>query len=95
MGRLDRRVGALEQIAEEVRMRPYRLIAQERGIPFEDLMERVERIRARRHQMQAQGLTDRQIIEAKAADMGVTPDELLRRADTLQQELERLLERSS
>ena len=95
MGQLDLRVGALEQIAEEVRMRPYRLIAQERGIPFEELMERVAHIRAKRHQMQAQGLTDRQIIEAKAADLGVTPDELLRRADALQQELERLLERSS
>ena len=95
MGQLARRVDALEQIAEEVRLRPYRLIAQERGIPFEDLMERVARIRARRHQMQARVLTDRQIIEVKAGDLGITPDELLRRADTLQQELERLLERSS
>ena len=95
MGQLDRRVDALEQIAEEVRLRPYRLIAQERGLPFEDLLERVERIRGERDQMQAQGLTEREIVEAKAARMGVSPDELLRRTDALQQELERLLERSS
>ena len=95
MSGLGRRMDALEAIAEEVRLRPYRLIAQERGILFEDLMERVARIRARRHQLQAQGLTDRQIVAAKAADLGITPDELLRRADTLQQELQRLSERSS
>ena len=94
MGQLARRVDALEQIAEEVRLRPYRLIAQERGLPFEDLLERVERIRGERDQMQAQGLTEREIVEAKAARMGVSPDELLRRTDALQQELERLLEQS-
>ena len=95
MSNHGRRLDVLEQIAEEVRMRPCHLIAQERGIPFEGLLERVARIRAERAQMQAQGLTEREIVEAKAASLGVTPDELLRRADTLQQELERLLERSS
>ena len=95
MSGLGRRMDALEAIAEEVRLRPYRLVAEARGIPFEELMERVAHVRAGRHRMQARGLTDRQIVEAKAADLGITPDELLRRVDALQQELGRLLERSS
>ena len=89
-----RRLTALEEIAEEVRLRPYRIVAEERGVPFERLMEHVARIRAERHQLQAQGLTEGEIVEAKAARMGVSPDELLRRTDALQQELERLLEQS-
>ena len=94
MSNHGRRLDVLEQIAEEVHLRPYRLIAHERGLPFEDLMERIARIRAERARMQAQGLTEREIVEAKAASLGVTPDELLRRTDALQQELGRLLERS-
>ena len=83
MGGLDRRVRALEQIAAEARLRPYRIVAAERGIPFEDLMRDVERIRAKNDRLRAAGLTDRQILEAKAADLGIDPDELQRRADAL------------
>ena len=83
MGGLDRRVRALEQIAEEAHLHLYRVMAAERGIPFADLMRHVERIRAKRERLRAAGLTDRQILEAKAADLGIDPDELQRRADAL------------
>ena len=83
MAGLDRRVAALEQIAEEARLRPYRILAAERGIPFEDLMRSLERVRAKNDRLRAAGLTERQILKARAADLGIDPDELQRRADDL------------
>lgn len=83
MSGLGRRLDALEQRAEEARIRPYRIIAAERGIPFEALMQKVEQVRAERDRLRAAGKTDRQILEATAADLGVSPDELRRRAEEL------------
>ena len=83
MGQLDRRVDALEQLAEEVRYRPHRIIAQERGLDPEQLIADCKRLEALRDQLRAEGKTEREIIEATAARMGIDPDELRRRAAAL------------
>ena len=83
MAALGRRVAALEQIAEEARLRPLRILAAEQGIPFEDLLRSLERIRTEHERLRAAGLTERQILEARAAALGIDPDELQRRADAL------------
>ena len=83
MARLDRRVDALEAIAEEVRLRPYRMLAEDRGVPFELLMTRFEEARARRDHLRAEGLSDDEITQATADRLGISVDELRRRADDL------------
>ena len=83
MGHLGRRVDALEQIVEEVRYRPHRLLAQERGLDPEQVIADCKRLEVSRHQLRAAGKTEREIIEAQAARMGITPDELRQRADAL------------
>ena len=83
MGGLERRVDALEAIAEEVRYRPHRIIAQERGLDPEQVIADCKRAEVLRHQLRAEGKTDSEIIEAQADRMGITPDELRQRADAL------------
>jgi hypothetical protein len=83
MTRLDRRLDALEQLAEEVRLRPLRTIAEERGLDFERFREIYEACHARTKRVRAEGLSERQILEATAARLGIEPDELELRAEAL------------
>jgi hypothetical protein len=83
MGGVDKRLTVLEQLAEQVRLRPYRILAEERGIPFDTLMVRVEQIRAKNARLRAEGKSEREIVELTAADIGVSPDALQRKAEEL------------
>ena len=89
MSGLGRRMDALEAIAEEVRYRPHRRIAQERGLDPEQLIADCKQLEALRDQLRAEGKTEREIIEVAAARMGVDPDELRRRAEALVERLSR------
>ncbi len=80
---LNRRLDALEEIAEAMRLRPFRELVKERGVPFERLMELYEEGRARAAALRARGLTDEQIEEAIAREMGLGVDELRARRDEL------------
>jgi sulfopyruvate decarboxylase TPP-binding subunit len=90
-GNLGKRIDALEQIAEEVRLRPLRILAEERGIPFEALMANIEQARAANDRLRAAGKSEREILEATAARVGVAPDELRRRADALRERFDGLV----
>ena len=83
MASLERRVDALEAIAEEVRYRPHRIIAQERGLDPEQLIADCKQLEALRDQLRAEGKTEREIIEVTVARMGIDPDGLRRRAEAL------------
>ena len=74
MGHLTRRVGALEQIAEEVRMRPYERMAADYGIPLDELMAEVRRARVIIERLKADGLSVRQICERFAEEDGLSAD---------------------
>ena len=80
MSTLHRRLDSLEAIAEEARLRPYRILAEKYRIPLDALMRNVERVQAKRDRLRAEGLTDDEIDEQTAADLGITRDELRRRA---------------
>jgi hypothetical protein len=81
--RLSRRLAVLEAIAEEARYRPHRILAAERGIDPEALIARCKQLETERDRLRAEGKTDREIVEATAARMGVSTDELWRRAGAL------------
>jgi hypothetical protein len=80
---LGKRLDALEEIAEQVRLRPFRELAEERGIPLETLMHHYEECRARTAELRARGRTEEQILEATARRIGCTPDELRAKRDEL------------
>ena len=71
MGQLDWRVDALERIAEEVRMHPYRAVADELGIPLEELVAEAEEDRRRLDALRAAGVGEREILSRYAAEVGV------------------------
>ena len=87
MSTLGRRVGTLEALAEEARLRPIRVLAEERGVPFDTLMRHVERVRAKRARLRAEGLTDDEITDRAAAERGITSAELRRWAHALMERL--------
>ena len=84
---LNRRLDALEQLAEECRRREreqiIRELAAERGIPFERLLTLYHEQRDRTAELLALGWTDDRITEAAAERIGCTVDELRARADEL------------
>ena len=80
---LSRRLDALEQLAEEARLRPLRILASECGVPYERLLARYEERRAETARLRAEGHSEREILALVAARLGVLPDELRRRADEL------------
>jgi hypothetical protein len=88
---LGRRLDAPEQITEEVRLRPLHILAEERGIPYETLAANVERARAQNDRLRAEGKLEREILEATAARVGVSPEELQRRADDLRERFDGLV----
>jgi len=83
VGSLARRLTALEEIAEAARLRPYRLLAAELGMPVEELMNEAEQFERLVDRLRAAGKTERQIIEAVAAAAGADPDKLEQEARAL------------
>jgi hypothetical protein len=80
---LGKRLDALEELAEEMRMRPFRELAAERGVPYERLMAAYHEVRARNAELRAQGVTEERILEATARRIGCTPDALRAKRDAL------------
>ena len=80
---LERRVGVLEAAAEEARLRPMRVLAQERGLDFGLVREIYEECRARSARLRAAGKSEREVVEAAAGRLGIDPDTLLRRAQEI------------
>ena len=91
---LNRRVGALEAIAEEARYRPLRILAAERGLDPDRVVAICKELEAEREQMRADGMTEREIFESKAAQMGLSPEELERRCAALRTRLDAIAARS-
>lgn len=81
MSSLGKRLTALEEIAEEMRLRPIRQLAHdlaaEHGVSVERVLALYEKCHAESEALRARGLTPDEIIAQTAARMGVTPDELL------------------
>lgn len=77
-----RRLTALETVAEEVRARPFRELAFELGIPVADVMASYAEAAAEIASLRARGYSEREVIEALAAEICCTVDEL--RAETAQ-----------
>jgi hypothetical protein len=75
---LTRRLDALE-----APMRPFRELAEERGVPIETLLRHYRECRARTAELRARGLTDEHILEATAERIGCTPDALRAERDAL------------
>jgi hypothetical protein len=86
MSGLGRRLDALEEIAEELRLRPFGELAEERGLSLDDLMERYAECQARTARRRAEGWTDAQIMADAAERTGHTVEEF-------RAEVDRLLER--
>jgi hypothetical protein len=80
---LDKRLSALEEIAAELRLRPYRQLAEEHGIPLDTLMEIFARAKAETAALRARGLSEDEIIRLKAERLGMDPADLRREADEL------------
>ena len=89
MSGLGKRLNALEAISEDMRLRPYRELAEEYGVPFETLMELYEQARAETARLRAQGLSGDEIIRRQAEGMGIDPAELRREGVELAARLNR------
>ena len=75
MASMNKRLDALEQIAQEVEQRPWRALAVKRGVPPDEFVVGVERIGERMQQMELAGMGIRQIVEVLAAEAGATVTE--------------------
>jgi hypothetical protein len=80
---LSRRLTSLEEIADELRLRPFRELAEEHRIPFEELMECFEQAKAETARLRAQGLSEDDIVRLQAERLGMDPADLRREADEL------------
>ncbi len=87
MAGLGRRVDSLEALAERVRVRRWEELANERGITLDALTEAYAQAQAETARLRAGGLSDDEIIALKAARVGISVDELRRRADALTERL--------
>jgi hypothetical protein len=81
--RLTRRVDALEAIAEEVRLRPYRRMARELGVPLDELLVDADEARELVDRLRAQGLSLDDILARCAAHWSIPLDELRRRTEDI------------
>ena len=80
MSGLERRIDALEQIAERARLRQMEELANQRGVSLDVLMARYAEAQAERARLRAEGFTDDEITALKATRLGMPVDELRRRA---------------
>ncbi len=91
MSTLGRRLDSLGALAEEARRREFRdriaPIVARRGVALEAVLNRFERLRGEAARLRTAGLSDDEIVARSAARMGLSPDELRRRADVLADEL--------
>ena len=76
MNTLKRRLSALEKVAEEARMRPYRQFAAAHGVSVEQLMADVEDERSLVNRLQSEGLAPDAIMERCAEAWGMSLGEL-------------------
>ncbi len=81
MGQLGRRVDALEAIAEEARLRPYRAFAAELGMPVDELLAELEAAAAVVNRLVAEGLDIEEIMERCAAHWNIPLDALRRNCE--------------
>jgi hypothetical protein len=80
---LEKRVSALEAVVEDERLRPLRVLAQERGLDVGRVREIYGECRARTARLRAEGKSEREIVEATAVRRGIEPDTLLRRVQEI------------
>jgi len=78
MGQLGRRVDALEAIAEEARLRPYRAFAAELGMPVGEVLAELEAAAAVVNPLVAEGLAADEIMERCARHWNISLDALRR-----------------
>jgi len=84
MGGLERRVGALEALAEETRLRPYRAFAAELGMPIEELLAEIEDKGTVVNRFIAEGLGIEEIMERCAAQWDIPLDALRRACEDIE-----------
>ena len=85
--RLTRRVDVLEGIIEETRLRPYRRMARELGVPLDELLADADEARELVERFRAQGLSLDDIVARCAAHWSIPLDELRWRAEKLAEQL--------
>ncbi len=76
--RLIRRVGALEAVAEEVRLRPYKRFAADHGMTVDQVLAVIADERWLVNRLEAEGLTDDEIVARCAEAWGIPLDQLCR-----------------
>ena len=81
MSGLGRRVGALESIAEEARLGPYRAFAAELGMPVGEVLAELEAAAAVVNRLVAEGLDVDEIMERAASHWDVPLDALRRNCE--------------
>jgi hypothetical protein len=81
---LTRRLGALEKVAEEARMRPYRRYAAAHGVSVEQLMADIGDERSLFNRLTAEGLTPDAILERCAEAWGLPLDQLRAECDEIE-----------
>ncbi len=81
MSGLERRVDALEAIAEEARRGPYRAFAAELGMPIEELLAEIEDKAVVVNRFIAEGLGIEEITERCAAHWNIPLDALRRNCE--------------
>ena len=74
--RLIRRVGALEAVAEEVQLRPYKRFAADHAMTLEAVLAALDDPRWLVNRLEAQGLTDDEIVARCSEAWGIPLDEL-------------------
>jgi hypothetical protein len=85
---LERRLSALEEIAEDMRLRPVRLLAAERGLDAEKVITLYRERQAESAALRARGWSQAQITAATAKRLGLTPAELRAQCDQLRERYE-------
>ncbi len=81
MGRLERRIDALEGIAEEARLRPYRDMARDLDAPVEELLACAAEVEPVVNHLRAEGLSLDAILVRCAETWGLPLDELRRNCE--------------
>ena len=80
---LGRRVGALEAIAEEVRIAPYRRLAAEYDVPLDEVLTEADEIAAFVERQRRRGISLDELLARCADRWGLPLDELRRRCEDI------------
>ncbi len=76
MGRLGRRVEALESIAEAARLRPYRQLAIDSGVPVDEVLAEAKAVQAFVDRLIGQGVTIDELMARCAAEWDLPLDDV-------------------